>query len=438
MITIEYLLPFNTIDGICKDIISFKSLLNTNSYFSLSQDKITYKGSKYNFKVTLSVVPQKECSVFHITFETSRLTEKFREMLNTFRKTVGIYLKDNIQVIWDGISFEWSKELYPKIYETENCLRKLISKFMLTKLGIGWHDSHIPKDVRESIKEKNYTISHRILYDVDFIQLANFLFKPYSNKDTAKLPDILNKVIENGITEDQKKDIMEYLPKSNWDRYFSKLVDCESEQLKKNWDILYEVRCKVAHNKPMLFEDYEKAKKLCDSLGLMFEKAQNNLDKIQIPENEKENIGLQTIGTVNETTKSFADNYFAFSDTLSTFFRPKEERSLLASSYKNPIENILASSVAGHIKLTDHTASSLFAINNYKDDLLSSFPIITNHKPFFDENIFRSTKANLLETDFSTYHPLYKSILNTENKDEFVVKGMTENLTTPLFDKKNK
>jgi len=159
MITVEYLLPFDTKDGICKNIDSFKFLLISNSNFKLNKNKIDFKRSSYDFSVTLNIVEDKDCSVFHVTFGTSRVTDTFRELLKAFRRTVGLHLKNNIQIIWDGVSFEWSKKLYPKIYQVENSLRKLISKFMLINLGLDWHKSSIPNDVTESIKNYEPTDS---------------------------------------------------------------------------------------------------------------------------------------------------------------------------------------------------------------------------------------------------------------------------------------
>ena len=138
MITVEYLFPFNTKDGLCKNISSFNSLLSAHSDISIKKNKITFKASSYNYKIRLDEVPNQHYSVFHVVFEISRTTEKFRDMLKAIRKTVGVHLKDDIQIIWDGIGFEWSKALYPRIYTIENSLRKLISKFMLINLGVGW------------------------------------------------------------------------------------------------------------------------------------------------------------------------------------------------------------------------------------------------------------------------------------------------------------
>jgi len=178
MVQVEYLLPFDTKDGICKDIQSFNNLIATNANFKIAGENLTFKGSTYTFSVELSKAKDQNCSVFHLKISTKKLSDRYREMLKVLKKTFGPYLQDNIQIIWDGVSFEWAKELYPSIYEVENSMRKLISKFMLVNLGIGWQKSAVPKDVEESIKSKDYKSSHSILYEVDFNQISNFFFKP--------------------------------------------------------------------------------------------------------------------------------------------------------------------------------------------------------------------------------------------------------------------
>lgn len=396
MITVEYLLPFNTEDGICENIDSFKSLLTSNSNFKLQNSKIKFKGLSYNFIVTLYIVQDKDCSVYHVTFENAELTDKFREMLKAFRKTVSLHLKDNIQIIWDGVSFEWSKELYPRIYQIENSLRKLISKFMMTKLGIGWHKSSIPKDVKESIKKENYKPTHSILYEVDFIQLANFLFKAYSIKDSSKLPEILSKLIEDGMDEEKKNKILEYLPKNNWDRYFSNLVELESGQLKKKLEKLYEIRCKVAHNKSMNFEDFELAKNLCEELDEALNKAYTNIDNIEIPEEDKESIGLRTMGVVNEPTNYFVNNYLNLSDNVSNILKNNSEKYSFLENIENPISAIVDSSISGQIKLSDELQNDLFTINDYKNDLLSGNIYIDPFKTEINDKIFLSTQNDIV------------------------------------------
>jgi hypothetical protein len=413
MITVEYLLPFNTEDGICANIDSFKALLSTNSNFKIKTNKIEYKRSAYDFSVSLNVVENQNCSVFNVTFGITRVTDKFREMLKAFRKTIGLHLKDNIQIIWDGVSFEWSKSLYPEIYQTENSLRKLISKFMLTKLGIGWHKASIPKDVAESIKKENYKPTHSILYEVDFIQLANFLFKPYSVKDTSKLPDILSGLIESEMTQEKKNEILEYIPKNNWDRYFSDLVEFESVQLKKKWENLYEIRCKVAHNKSMIYEEYETAMKLCVELNHALNKAYENLESIEIPEEDKESIGLRTIGVVNEPTSYFVNRYLNLSDRVSDIFKVEPEKYSFLSNVENPLSAIIDYSSSGLLNVDPKIRDDLFSINNYKNELLSGSSYINAFDNRFDNNLIIQKETDFLSALKSD--TIFNPTINADN-----------------------
>jgi len=399
MIKIEYLLPFNTKDGICKDIPSFTSLINSNADISIKTGKISFKKKNYNYKVELTEVQEQECSVFHITIETSKLSQNFRKMLQMFRKTVGPHLQENIQVIWDGISFEWAKEIYPLIYQVENSMRMLISKFMLIKLGTGWHKLSVPKDVQESIKSENYKPSHGILYEVDFIQLSNFLFKPYSIKDVTKLPQVLNDIPKSGkLTKEKIESIKNYIPKNNWDRYFSELVDFESEEFKRKWQLLYEIRCKVSHNRSMKIDDYTEAKKLCEELTIVIDKAMSKLGAIDISDDDKENISLHTIATVSEPTQKYVNNYISFTDNLSNIVSSDSKKFSFINNISKPLESFTNSSILNQKIMADSLHDKFLTIEKTKNSLLSGDISIAGDSIINSSKLFYNTTNDLLSS----------------------------------------
>jgi len=371
MVQVEYLLPFDTKDGICKNVASFNNLLSTNANIKIKSGKLIFKGSPYKYEIELSKVKNQNCSVFHIKLSTNKVSSRFREMLKILRKTLGPYLQDNIQTIWDGISFEWSKELYPLIYEVENSMRRLISKFMLVNLGIGWQKSAVPKYVEESIKTKDYKSSHSILYEVDFIQISNFFFKPYSIKDSNKLSQIITELLEKNSSIDEiKKQIQDYIPQNNWDRYFSQFVDADSKELKKKWEKLYDIRCKVSHNKMMNLTDYENAKSLIMELQETIDKAYSKISKIKISETEKENISLHSIATVSPTpvTSYYINEYLKLRDNISDYTNIGTSSILFESN--NSIKSILDSSLAGNCEIPTTLHDNLLEIETYKDNIL--------------------------------------------------------------------
>ncbi len=316
-------------------------------------------------------VPNQHYSVFHVVFKISRTTEKFRDMLKAIRKTVGVHLKDDIQIIWDGIGFEWSKALYPRIYTIENSLRKLISKFMLINLGVGWHKSSVPKEVKTSIKAPNFKENHTILYELDFIQLAHFLFKPYSIKDINDLPSVITKMLDKKLSKTEKKEIENYTPKNNWDRYFNEVVDCESEQLNNKWAKLYEIRIKVAHNKSLKEVDYNTGNELCDFLQPIIDDAIKSLDVLKIPEEEREAISLNSMTTINNSIKPFIENYQIFTTGLSETIKANQEIFTNITSAIQPIQSILETSNAGNFVISNSLKDALDSIESTKGIILS-------------------------------------------------------------------
>ena len=372
MIKVEYLLPFNTKDGICRNINSFNSLLCSHSDISITEKKLRYKSSNYTYSVSMNEVSNQDCTVFHVLFEINHVTDKFREMLKSFKKTVGVHLKDDIQIIWDGIGFEWSKELYPRIYQIENMMRKLISKFMLINLGVGWYKSAVPLEVKDSVKSPKAKVNHGILYEVDFIQLSNFLFKPYAFKDASKLPEVISSALDGELTDEKRDEILEFIPKNNWDRYISVIVDCESEQLKKKWTKLYDIRCMVAHNNSLLLDDFNEGIELCEFLEPILQRAFDSLNNIEIPEEEIENISLNTIATVHEPTRAFINDYHNFSTGLTGIINQNKEIFNNINQFTSPISAILDSSSFGSLNISESLKNSLGAIELTKNTLLSS------------------------------------------------------------------
>jgi hypothetical protein len=412
MVTVEYLLPFNTVDDICRDIKSFNSLLSSNSNISIKGNKIIYMKSAYDYTVELNEVENQSCSVFHITLTIGRKTDKFRNLIKAIKRTIGTHLKDDIQIIWDGIGFEWSTELYPKIYKIENSMRKLISKFMLTQLGIGWHKLSVPKEVKDSIKN-SLPNGQGILYESDFIQLSNFLFSPYSVRDTAKLPEMLGDLLEGEVTEDKKNEILEFIPNNNWDRYFSSIVDCDSEQLKKKWQKLYDIRCIVAHNKPMKFDEYKEGTDLVEFLEPIINSAIENVTNIEIPEEDKETVSLNTMATVHAPTRVFIDDYYRFNNGLTGTIISNQDAFPGITIKSNPITSILDSSTTGTIKISDDFKDTLVRIESNRDTILggesyNALKAVTDNSTY----IFRDASNQFLSN--------FKGVIPTTDMSSFV------------------
>ncbi|MGR5905624.1 hypothetical protein ACT7DI_17350 [Bacillus paranthracis] len=114
-------------------------------------------------------------------------------------------------------------------------------------------------------------------------------------------------------------ELKSYVPKSNWERYFSKIVSCEHEYLKKRWEILYDLRCKIAHNNRMNREDYNKTETLVLELKDKLQAAIDNLDKISITIEEKENIAESMVINIHEAFGKFIYIYKQLDEELSNY-----------------------------------------------------------------------------------------------------------------------
>jgi hypothetical protein len=205
-------------------------------------------------------------------------------------------------VLWDDTSSELSSLAYPIIHELENMMRKLITKFMLITIGLAWTKDAVPKEVSESLKNKR-EVGQNYLYEADFIQLSNFLFKEYSTANSRKLVDKLSAA--KNIDELNLSELKELVPSSNWERYFSPIVDCKSDYLQPRWERLYVLRCIVAHNNFMNSADYDEICKLAKEVKDKLAQALEGLDRVQVSSEQKEDVAENIASSMSSVVGEF-------------------------------------------------------------------------------------------------------------------------------------
>lgn len=165
-------------------------------------------------------------------------------------------------------------------------MRKLITMFLTINVGVNWHKESIISSLLQ-ITERNTSKDPYLnpLYDLDFIHLSSILFELRH--------DILDKLDKLLQKKDLKKEDIEEirnLRKSTWDKYFAEKLTIKGEELKKKWEMLYKLRCAIAHNRYILREDYEKIKGICSEINKIMSNALDKINVISINENEKEAI----------------------------------------------------------------------------------------------------------------------------------------------------
>lgn len=191
---------------------------------------------------------------------------------------------------------------------------------MLTNIGTNWVKETLPNEVKEAAgKNKRQGIS--LLHNVDFIHLADFLLKPYSTKNNNELHD----KIENSksIIDLDLEDLKTYVPKSNWQRYFNSVVECEDGFLLKRWAKLYELRCLVAHNNFLTNQEFNEIIELTDQIRIPLSEAIDKLEKIIIPEEEREQIFEYPAANLHEGIGDYLKLFNMISVKINEAYRSK-------------------------------------------------------------------------------------------------------------------
>jgi hypothetical protein len=299
-LVVEYLLIVQKADTFCASADAFTDLLNIDSSIDIEGGKARFGDDfECDYAVTSGEIEAKQQRFFHVRFsaeecDTQERIDKFSALLKVVRSVMS-KLGGQPETLWDDISFHYSKDAYKLIYRVENLMRKLIANFMLVTVGSAWIDESAPKEVKEAIgksKRKEYL---NILHTVDFIHLADFLLRPYSN---TSVEEVYARIKEAQAVE-ELDSIRSCVPQSNWSRYFSALVECDDGFLKKRWENLYDLRCKVAHNAIVTKTDFEQVQALVNDLEVKLEDAITKLPQVKVPEVEVEQVAENAASRVS-------------------------------------------------------------------------------------------------------------------------------------------
>lgn len=324
---VEYLSVINTKESFCKSITSFNNLLQSYDDVTVKGHEIEFEGAIFGYEVQYGEITIDAERFFHVklTCAGKNNLELFSRLLKSVRTLLSKASEKPPEILWDDLSSELANQAYPIVHEIENMMRKLITKFMLTTIGLAWTKDTVPKEVSESIKGKKSAPSQNYLYEADFIQLSNFLFKEYSTANSRKLVEKLGSV--SSITELDLAELKELVPQSNWERYFSPIVDCKSDYLETRWEKLYELRCMVAHNKFLSRDNYNDICRISQEVKEKLIQAIENLDQVSVSEEQKEEVAENIASNMNEMYGEFIRSWNMVQELLVhlyNIFAPQE------------------------------------------------------------------------------------------------------------------
>lgn len=317
-IIMEYLVTFDKRQDFCKDVESFRFLLQSIHGLTCYINSITYKDTEIKFENKLLITDNCNNRIFHTTFaiDDIRSLSVFEKLIKDVR-TLFLNTAYNREVItlYNGISGYYCEKAYPIFYQIENLMRKLLTQFMFVNIGEHWNQTNMPDELESIFTRRKDNTSYDYLYQTDFIHLSEFLF----NKNETKVKEELFKRIQTDINSLTTDELKKYIPKSNWEKYFEEIVSCDGEMLKKRWERLYELRCSVAHNKTFLKSDFEELQKIVNKIKPILLEAIEKLDRVVIKEEEKQELNEELISNSNTQYATFLKTYHMFDECLDSF-----------------------------------------------------------------------------------------------------------------------
>lgn len=232
------------------------------------------------------------------------LVEKIRLNILKHLQNVGF---DQTYVLLDEVSSTIACDIYPKINDVENLLRKYLMKFFVTKLGPSWWNVTADSEMKKKViqRKNNEQIFSDFIdnraYLIDFGELGKIVHSQSSGFISRE--DIVSKVLDLEETEEAIKKLKTEL-ESNYTKFFKETF--KENNFQQKWEEIEKLRHKVAHNNLFTKQDLEKADEISKALIEIINSANTSIDTIQFNIDEKdklkENIA-QSLDTYDIITK---------------------------------------------------------------------------------------------------------------------------------------
>ncbi|MEH2440893.1 hypothetical protein [Nostoc sp.] len=296
---LEYLILVTENEFFCSSKESFINFLQIDSSISVNDQKMVYRTERNgkelvsaNFHVETGIVESKRERYFLLvlTCNNKNLIDEFSELGEKI-KTISSRIcpgLTRINTLWDDVGRIYAERAYPLINEIENLMRRLISKFMLINVGMEWSKDRIDNDLFQKIqKYEDEELYLNDLSKLDFIHLKQVLFQ---KKRDISLEELDRVLIKTSFNEEDKSKILKYVPRSNWEKYFSTIIEEKDKSFEAKWEIIYKLRNKVAHNRYLKKDEFEKIKGLCSTIKEIINRATNKLGEINLDQEDRQSI----------------------------------------------------------------------------------------------------------------------------------------------------
>lgn len=400
MAKVEYLVTIDSTNGTGSSKESLIKIIDASNDLSVEGDYLVFEEEKFYMKLELNKVENSPFCVYCVLLESE--SSKLQRALRPLRRELSRVAEGKFQELRNDFSEDWATKMYPLVFSVENRMRALISKFMTNNLGPDWYVGTVPKSVKDSrIKDPKLLKTVEVLYHIDFIHLSNFLLKPYSNYPidnfTAKLPKLLNNIsrMENYEIEEELEKFKEV---NNWDRYFKAVFKIDSSKLESLWHDAYDYRCKVAHSQLITEHEYERGVKLFNELEAILDDAILAVNKIQVPESEKDILEYENISSAHPEAELIVEDLKQVrNDIIKALNPPRISGTVPHSTLR--IQEVLANmqlidspirKMAETLKKHQDSIAIATSIASISAPLIANLALQTNAFKIFSDNYFSS------------------------------------------------
>lgn len=349
----EYLIIIdeNTSSGLYKlctsTTIFNKLLIGDSSHIEIKKGKIVTPTLECKYNIKYGEVKEKNQKYFYveIIFDEEEIKlDYFNNLLKYMKFTLD---KDgaDIETLRDDLSFHYSQLSYSKIHKIENLMRKFITYFMITNLGKNWIAESSPKQIKEALnnsKRKDYMDK---LQSLDFIHLGDLLFKSFQEKEISKLFQIIKESTNKGDQNTSFESLKEFIPQSNWDKYFRDIVDCDDSFSK---------------------DDYINIKDLVSSVEEKLNRAFNSIDSIEMNSKDKEQLSENIAVNINEDIGKFLKEWNEYEKTIKSIYKIENADT---RKFFSVLKNILKKD------FDDQTFEEINSLTRYRNNLVHNIEI---------------------------------------------------------------
>lgn len=213
-------------------------------------------------------------------------------------------------VSYDAISEYYCNKIYPKLNELERNLRKLLFNTYIVNFRSDYYSVTMSKELQEEIMgrigkipseevekfKKAYNVRNKkeaieierlqmFFYSLEFGDIKDLLFtETWTEADVNNKKEFLSTHSDLSSLTDEELRVAfeEYVPKSDWSRFFASKIDIED--IEKALENIREYRNCIAHSKFLNKSDYIECRNLINRLNVAVLKAIEITEDKDFPE----------------------------------------------------------------------------------------------------------------------------------------------------------